>query len=163
MTYAELKKRGDALSARWQSCMSTPATNSLLEFAVAISSLAEFLHSKGLSGLHQMARSLEQQTLALLDGAGGPPAPAALSELDLRVQELVQRVIDYIDAQHLPVVERRAQADAPADEITRRHRLWLIGPQAPPWQETADGKRIYCHIPIEQLQAAQPPILKIEG
>ncbi|MBP1701023.1 MAG: oligopeptide/dipeptide transporter ATPase [Chloroflexi bacterium] len=46
---------------------------------------------------------------------------------------------------------------------TRCHRKIgvICQTQAPPWQETADGKRIYCHIPIEQLQAAQPPILKI--
>lgn len=139
MTYAELKKRGDALAASWQSCMTAPATNPLLEFAVAISSFSEYLHGKGLSGLHQMARSLEQQTLALLDGAGSPPAQAGLPELDLRVQELVQRVTDYVDAQDVPVVERRAQADlAPAAaEITRRHRLWLIGPDAAPWQDLA--------------------------
>lgn len=27
--------------------------------------------------------------------------------------------------------------------------------QAPPWQTAADGKRIYCHIPLADLQAAQ--------
>ena len=31
--------------------------------------------------------------------------------------------------------------------------------QAPPWQESADGKRIYCHIPIEQLEKDQSPVL----
>jgi len=138
----ELKKRGEALAASWHSFLAAPATDPLLEFAVAISSFTEFLNGKGLSGLHQMARSLEQQTLALLDGAGGPPAPAALPELDLRVQELGQRVTDYVDAQHRPVVERRAQADVPAAlDITPRHRLWLIGPAAPAGQELAQQLR----------------------
>lgn len=35
--------------------------------------------------------------------------------------------------------------------------------QEPPWRETQDGKAIYCHIPIEELQAAQSPVLRFNG
>ena len=164
MTYAELKKRGDALAAGWQRCLSAPATDALLEFAVAISSFTEFLHGNGLSGLQQMARSLEQQTLALLNGASGPPGQAALAALDLRLQELVQRVSDYIDAQDLPLIERRAQAQVPPSpaDIARRHRLWLIGPHAPPWQELARqlkhfGIDVEFHLADDVPAAAQEP------
>lgn len=31
--------------------------------------------------------------------------------------------------------------------------------QTPPWQESQDGKRIFCHIPIHELEAAQSPVL----
>jgi peptide/nickel transport system ATP-binding protein len=31
--------------------------------------------------------------------------------------------------------------------------------ETPPWRETAEGKRIFCHIPIEELESTQPPVL----
>lgn len=34
--------------------------------------------------------------------------------------------------------------------------------QAPPWQEGEDGKRIYCHIPIEELKRSQSPVLRFD-
>ena len=132
----ELKKRGDALTERWRRFAAAPATDPLLEFAVAISSFTEFLHGRGLSGLHQMARSVEQQTLPLLDAAAGPPAAAALSELTQRVQELTQRVADYLETRNRPVIERRAQHDvSAAPELAPRQRVWLIGSSGAAWQE----------------------------
>jgi peptide/nickel transport system ATP-binding protein len=35
--------------------------------------------------------------------------------------------------------------------------------QTPPWQATADGKRIYCHIPLADLAAAQERVVQFEG
>lgn len=35
--------------------------------------------------------------------------------------------------------------------------------QTPPWRETADGKRIFCHIPLEELEAEQAPVLRFQG
>ena len=34
--------------------------------------------------------------------------------------------------------------------------------EKPPWQTAPDGKRIYCHIPVEELMAAQKPVVKFE-
>jgi peptide/nickel transport system ATP-binding protein len=31
--------------------------------------------------------------------------------------------------------------------------------QTPPWRQAPNGARIFCHIPIEELQAAQAPVL----
>jgi peptide/nickel transport system ATP-binding protein len=31
--------------------------------------------------------------------------------------------------------------------------------QTPPWQETADGTRIFCHIPVDELDRVQKPVL----
>ena len=136
-TPEELQKRSDALAASWQHFVAAPATDPLLEFAVAISSFTEFLHGKGLSGLQLIARGVEQQTLPLLEADSSTPLPtASLSELDVRVKELAQRVSDFIDGQRGPVLERRAQPDTPvAHDITPRHRIWLIGSSGAVWQD----------------------------
>lgn len=137
----ELRRRSDALAATWRSLVATPATDRLLEFAVAISSFTEFLHAQGLSGLHQMARSTEQQTLPLLDRVSTSlPSTADLSEVGRRVQELVQRVADHLNAQRWPtLVERRAQPDTTnSPEAMPRHRIWLLGSSGGAgWQELA--------------------------
>lgn len=133
----ELKKRSDALGAKWQTFLASPATDPLLEFAVSLSSFTEFLHGKGLSGLHQISRSLEQQALSLFDTGTSPLIPqATLDELNLRVQELVARVTDFIDGNSRPIVERRAHHGSTAGfDVAPHHRVWLIGGHAAPWQE----------------------------
>jgi len=133
----ELKKRSDALGAKWQAFLASHATDLLLEFAVSVSSFTEFLHGKGLSGLHQISRSLEQQALALIDADSSVPLPqTTLDELSQRVQELGARVADFIDSNSRPVVERRANPGSTvAFDIPSRHRVWLLGSHAAPWQE----------------------------
>ncbi len=135
----ELRKRSDALSANWRSFMAAPGSDRLLEFAVSISSFTEFLHAKGFSGLHQMSRNLEQQTLALFDAGNGTAVPSAtLAELDQRVQELGLRLADFIDINAHPVVERRTQPDsAGALDVAPRHRVWLFGSSGAAWQALA--------------------------
>ncbi len=34
----------------------------------------------------------------------------------------------------------------------------LCREEIPPWQTTPEGKRIFCHIPIEKLAATQKPL-----
>jgi diguanylate cyclase (GGDEF)-like protein len=133
----ELRKRSQELSAKWRTLQGAPGTDALLEFAVSVSSFTEFLHAKGLSGLHQISRSLEQQVLALFDdGSSTPPAPATLTELQQRVQELTGRVNDFIDSNSRPLVERRAHFDtAPAFDAAPRPRVWLVGARPAVWQE----------------------------
>ncbi|HCY16959.1 MAG: hypothetical protein A2Z93_04750 [Curvibacter sp. GWA2_64_110] len=133
----ELKKRSDALGAKWQTFLASPATDPLLEFAVSLSSFTEFLHGKGLSGLHQISRSLEQQALSLFDTGTNPLIPqATLDELNLRVQELGARVTDFIDGNSRPIIERRAHHGSTAGfDVAPHHRVWLIGGHAAPWQE----------------------------
>ena len=133
----ELQKRCDAFSAKWQNFRASPGTDPLLEFVVSVSSFTEYLHSKGLSGLHQISRSLEQQVLALFDASGSEViTQAKLNDLDIRVQELGARVVDYIDSKNRPIVERRAQQDSDASfDIESDHRIWLIGGSSAPWKE----------------------------
>ncbi|MCZ8292750.1 MAG: diguanylate cyclase [Hylemonella sp.] len=135
----ELLKRSTALAAGWQAFLAAPGTDPLLEFAVSLSSFTEFLHGKGLSGLNQVSRSLEQQTLALLDiGPDATIAPATLADLDQRVQELGVRVSDFIDSQRRPVMERRAQTVDPSmRDVAPLHRVWLVGSSGAAWQELA--------------------------
>lgn len=135
----ELLKRSTALAAGWQAFLAAPGTDPLLEFAVSLSSFTEFLHGKGLSGLNQISRSLEQQALALLDiGPDATIAPATLADLDQRVQELGARVADFIDGQRRPVMERRTQTvTTPLLDVAPRHRIWLFGSSGATWQELA--------------------------
>ncbi len=35
--------------------------------------------------------------------------------------------------------------------------------ETPPWRETGDGHRIYCHIPLDELRRIQQPIFQAEG
>ena len=35
--------------------------------------------------------------------------------------------------------------------------------QTPPWRENGDGKRIFCHIPVEELVQIQEPVLRFDG
>lgn len=135
----DLRKRSEALAASWQNCMAGQGSDPLIEFAVSISSFTEFLHGKGLSGLHQVSRSLEQQTLSIFDGGNSSPIPpATLSELNARVQELGQRVADFIDNQRQPVAERRARPAATTSGDTEpRHRVWLFGSSGAAWQALA--------------------------
>ncbi|MEX1247060.1 MAG: ABC transporter ATP-binding protein [Anaerolineales bacterium] len=39
----------------------------------------------------------------------------------------------------------------------------ICAQQTPPWRETGDGKRIFCHIPVEELVQAQEPVLRFDG
>ncbi|MEK9952521.1 MAG: diguanylate cyclase [Curvibacter sp.] len=134
-----LRRRTDALCASLRSFAAAPGADLLLEFAVSVSSFTEFLHSQGLSGLQQISRSLEQQVLTLFEnGIGADIPPATLGELDARLQDLAQRVADYLEAQHPEVPERRrhpAQAIGPDTEP--RHRVWLFGSSGAAWQALA--------------------------
>jgi peptide/nickel transport system ATP-binding protein len=35
--------------------------------------------------------------------------------------------------------------------------------QRPPWQQAADGKRIFCHIPVDELIQIQEPVLRFDA
>lgn len=134
-----LRKRTDALGASWRTFAAAPGTDLLVEFAVSISSFTEFLHGQGLSGLHQISRALEQQVLALFENnAATEIAKGVLTELDARLQELAQRVADYIESRHEPVAERRARPAEPAAlDASPRHRVWLFGSSGASWQALA--------------------------
>ena len=134
-----LRKRSDALSASLRTFAAAPGPDPLLEFAVSVSSFTEFLHGQGLSGLQQVSRSLEQQVLALFENGGGANIPqTTLDELDARLQDLTQRVADYLDAGHPSIPERRARPERLATPVAGpHHRVWLFGSSGASWQALA--------------------------
>jgi diguanylate cyclase (GGDEF)-like protein len=133
----ELRKRSDACGSMWQAFVASPGSDRLLEFAVSISSFTEFLHGKGLSGLHQISRNLEQQVLSLFEAGTAEPIPrATLDELNVGVQKLSTRVGDFIERSSRPIAERRAHQESVATiDTAPSHSLWLIGNSAQPWTE----------------------------
>ena len=110
----DLRKRCSALEAKWQATEQLPGLDSFVEFAVSVSSLTEFLQSHGLSGLHQVAHTLEQKVLALLDslmesGSGGALPADACALLGRQVQEFGSRVQSFLEGQSTHMNERRHQ------------------------------------------------------
>ena len=133
----ELRKRSEAFGLAWQSFVATPNPDRLLEFAVSISSFTEFLHSKGLSGLHQISRNVEQQVLSMFEDGGDTSAPqTTLNELDVLVSKLDLKVSDFISRSNLPIAERRSEYGAlTAIDTSPSHRILLIGRAFQPWQD----------------------------
>jgi diguanylate cyclase (GGDEF)-like protein len=131
----ELRQRLTALQTAWQRVQPAAGLDPLLEFAVAVSSLTDYLHNQGLAGLHHLVRLLEQQTLNLLDANGQAAAtPAQQAAIDARLQELALRVADYVDHAQRPAPERRVSA-ALASAPRPRQRVWLFGCAGAAWQE----------------------------
>ena len=88
----ELQKKSQELLAKWQACQAQPGFDGLVEFAVTVSSLTEFLETRGLSGLHQSAHALEQKVLSQFDQTSGTALGAeALQALSQQVQEFLDR------------------------------------------------------------------------
>jgi diguanylate cyclase (GGDEF)-like protein len=136
---AELQKKSDEFCAKWRAYMEAPGFDPFIEFAVSASSFTEFLDGKGLSGLHQMCRGLEQQVLALFGDERSHPIPAGtLAELNSQIDELAARVASFIDNNARPMAERRAHCETEVVcDLTPTHRIWLIGNALDHWSELA--------------------------
>ncbi|SFZ78958.1 GGDEF domain-containing response regulator [Chitinimonas taiwanensis] len=134
---AELQKKADVLRTTWQAYRARPGFEQFVEFAITQSSFAEFLQAKGLSGLHQTARDLEQQALGLFgDELSHPIAPTELGALDDRLQGLLQRIAAYISQSSHPLPDRRAGEVPGSDsDLGPARRIWYVGQQVSQWQE----------------------------
>ncbi|MDN3577068.1 diguanylate cyclase [Chitinimonas viridis] len=134
---AELQKKYEAMRATWGAYRATPRFEQFVEFAVILSSFAEFLHAKGLSGLHQIARDIEQQSLALFgDEHTHPIADGALQELESRVEGLCARAASFIEHSTRPIEDRRAGHDSePAADLSPGRRVWFIGDDLDTWRD----------------------------
>ena len=135
--HAELQKKCDAFGATWAAYGAAPHFEQFVEFAVILSSFAEFLNSRGLSGLHQLARDLEQQALVLFgDDASHPITAGAMQELNSRVESLRARVAGFIDNTSRPIEERRAhEASSIVTDTALSRRVWLATERPEPWRE----------------------------
>lgn len=133
---AELRKKSDELQLKWNAYSTTSSMESFVEFAVCLSSFAEFLNAKGLSGLHQLSHSLEQQVLALFEPAAVQQvAQSTLDDLRKQVDDLSARVDRFIQNNSRTVTHRRAhhETDITA-ELTPTHTIWLVGPRPEEWR-----------------------------
>ncbi|GAB3251573.1 GGDEF domain-containing response regulator [Chitinimonas naiadis] len=135
---AELEKKSQALTATWHAYKAAPRFEQFVEFAVTLSSFAEFLHGKGLSGLNQIARDLEQQALALFgDENSHPVPPDSLKELDSRAEGLAARIASFIENSNRPVEDRRTghEREAVSVDIPPNRRVWFVGSSMVPWRD----------------------------
>jgi CheY-like chemotaxis protein len=136
---AELNRKGDDFRVKWGDFDKNPTFDGFVEFAVAASSITEFLAAKGLSGLHQSAHAVEQKVLSLFDGWGQQAlTPTAQAELGEQVQEFCARVSAFIDGNVAGVVERRIQQDAKfLGEVRGNRSTWFVTNAPEQWQALA--------------------------
>lgn len=133
---AELKKKSEELRLKWGVYIASPGFEPFVEFAVCLSSFSEFLSGKGLSGLHQLSHSLEQQALSLFDEADKQQIPpGTLDDLRSQVEGLAARIDRFIDSNSRPIADRRVHPGTEtSSDLTPTHRIWLIGKTAEEWQ-----------------------------
>ncbi|MBT9505683.1 diguanylate cyclase [Rhodoferax sp.] len=133
---AELRKKSAELQLKWNSYSASPGIESFVEFAVCLSSFSEFLNAKGLSGLHQLSHSLEQQALSLFEEADKKQIPQnVLDDLHSQVEGLSGRVNRFIDNNSRTVAHRRAHNETGITaELTPTHTIWLVGQLSVHWR-----------------------------
>lgn len=108
----ELKKKSDDFLAKWHSFAGNPVFDGFVEFAVAASSVTEFLAARGLSGLHQSAHALEQKVLSLFDNWNSAAMPdATVVDLQVQMVEFGERVGAFIQGNASSILERRQHQD----------------------------------------------------
>lgn len=132
---AELQKKSDELHLKWETYTASPGFEPFVEFAVCLSSFSDFLHGKGLSGLHQLSHNLEQQALALFEDAGSHQIdPGKVDSLRSRLEALGARVTLFIDSNSHSIADRRARPNAEISaDLTPTHRVWFVGNTASQW------------------------------
>lgn len=132
---AELQKKNDELRLKWDGYVASPGFEPFVEFAVCLSSFSDFLHDAGLSGLHQMSHSLEQQALALFDDAGSHQIdPETVNDLRRKLDGLGARVARFIDSNSCPIADRRALATTETSPVLApTHQVWFISDMAAQW------------------------------
>ncbi|WP_269533820.1 diguanylate cyclase [Chitinimonas sp. BJYL2] len=136
MTSNDLDRKCAALAATWHSYQVQPQFEQFVEFAVTLSSFAEFLNGRGISGLHQRAHELEQQALAAFgDQDTHPVPPQLMQELGDRLGHLVARVGAYVESEPEPLEDRRMGTDvAQAISLLQSRRVWFVGGATQGWQ-----------------------------
>jgi diguanylate cyclase (GGDEF)-like protein len=112
-TSLDLDKKSELVLQKWQACQSTPRFDVFVEFAVAVSSITEYLESKGLSGLHQIAHGLEQKVLSHFDqDESDVLSSQAMAELNAQIIAFRARIFSYLEGSVTTVTDRRKPADS---------------------------------------------------
>ncbi|MBK9572987.1 MAG: diguanylate cyclase [Rhodoferax sp.] len=168
----ELQKKSDEFYVKWRACAGDCGFDEFVEFAVSLSSFSAYLHSKGLSGLHQISHGLEQQVLALFaDESSHHIPPGTLSDLSSRIEGLQTRVANFIDSNTAPPTEQRRANSEPvlATESSFVHHMWLLGSASEPWRDLITQLKyfgIHTHVfdwADVPAEAAEPAIVLIDG
>ena len=107
-TSLDLNKKSELVLQKWQAYKTAPSFDVFVEFAVGVSSITEYLETKGLSGLHQIAHGLEQKVLSFFDQEEtGVLTSETITELDLQIAGFHARVLSYLEGSVTSVTERR--------------------------------------------------------
>ncbi len=146
----ELKRKSDDLERKWQACAAGTEANSLVEFAVMVSSFTAYLETKGLSGLHQGAHGLEKDVLALLECGDALDAQAAqIATLSRQITEFHARIDGFVAGQISLQKDRRLGAgrEAPVDALPVK-KICLVTSAVAEWQDLV-GKAACFNIQVE--------------
>jgi diguanylate cyclase (GGDEF)-like protein len=134
---AELKKKGEDFLSKWVAFSDQPDFDRFVEFAVAASSITEFLSAKGLSGLHPSAHALEQKVLFLFDD-WGPQGMTLLvqQELGAQVAEFCERVGAFLDGNTSALIERRTHQESELlFQVRANQKTWFVSQTPLAWKE----------------------------
>ena len=133
----ELSKKCANFLAKWRSFERNPGFDDFVEFAVAASSVTDFLHSKGLSGLHQSAHALEQKVLSVFDAwTNGTMPESTLVALEIQIVEFGGRVDKFLQGNVPAIADRRTQSEIEAAaDLTPPKTVWLLTPQPAAWAD----------------------------
>lgn len=143
---SELTSRCRALQEQWQGVQADAGFERFVEFAVAVSSMTEFLAARGLAGLHQDAHGLEQAVLTYFEEwAAGLVSAAQFAALGQKVEQFVQRTLAFVSGNTTMQSERRREpVDADGVESLLSQREMLLVTQRPEvWQELVRQLRYF--------------------
>ena len=167
----ELKKKSDEFLSKWQSCKDHPGIDGFVEFAVAVSSFTEFLDAKGLPGLCQSARAVEQHVLSQFDRWNTDPVPdAPMDDLDGQVAEFGHRIAAFLEDNDGPNPERRLHQDSEVlNDLLPVRKIWLLTTAPDRWSEVVTQARYFnilvevCGPDHDRKTAQDPTIVLVDA
>ncbi len=168
---AELKKKSDEFLSKWQACKAHPGVDGFVEFAVAVSSFTEFLDAKGLPGLHQSARAVEQQVLSQFDRWNSDPlADAPLDDLDGQIAAFSARMAAFLEENTDSNPERRLhQENEVITDLLLVKKIWLVTSVPDVWKEVVTQAGYFnirvevCGPHYDQTTTQDPAIVLVDA
>lgn len=168
---AELKRKSDEFLSKWHACKSHPGLDGFVEFAVAVSSFTEFLDAKGLPGLHQIARALEQQVLSQFDRWNSDPMPdSPMADLDGQIADFDERIHAFLAENIDTNPERRLHQEAEViTDLIPVKKIWLVTSTPEAWKEVVTHAGFFnikveiCGAHYEQKGTPDPAIVLVDA
>lgn len=168
---AELKKKSDEFLSKWQACKTHPGIDGFVEFAVAVSSFTEFLDAKGLPGLHQCARAVEQQVLSQFDRWNSDPMPdTPMADLDGQIADFSVRIAAFLEENTDSNPERRLHQDNDViTDLLPVKKIWLVTSAPDAWKEVVTQAGYFnirvevCGSHYDQKSTQDPAIVLVDA